>query len=184
MKHTGTVWRDLVLLALLMVTVAMVLVISWVNPKAKIRQDDPPGNLTVQINWPSGDVDVDLWVRAPHDKSVGFSSKSGKYFNLLRDDLGNLGDTTKANYEVAFSRGAPAGEYVVDVMLYADRGKPPPVPVEVQVSEERSGSSSTLLRRHVVLRWVGQQLTVWRFTLDSHGNVVNTNRLAMNLYRG
>lgn len=182
MKHASTVWRDLVLLALLGVTVAVVLVIPWINPKATPKEKTPPGQLIVQIGWPQGDVDVDLWVKAPNEKPVGFSSKSSKDCNLLRDDLGNEGDPTKANYEITFCRSTPAGEYVVNVMLYADRAQRPPIPVSVHVDETKGGRNRRLLSRHVTLSRVGQQLTVWRFTLGSHGQVVSTNRLPMNLY--
>lgn len=182
MKHASTVWRDLVLLALLVITVAMVLVIPWINPEATPKRNSPPGKLIVQISWPRGDVDVDLWVKAPRDKPIGFSSKSSRDCDLLRDDLGNVNDPTSANYEVAFCRSTQAGEYVVNTMLYSDRAQPPPIQVLVSVNELKGGQTQRLLRRHVALNQVGQQLTVWRFTLDAQGRVVSTNRLPMNLY--
>jgi hypothetical protein len=55
------------------------------------------------------DADVDLWVEAPGDRPVGYSNKSGQIFSLLRDDLGKSQDITDFNYEIAYSRGMPAG---------------------------------------------------------------------------
>jgi hypothetical protein len=57
-----------------------------------------PGNVAVEMQWPDKlDADVDLWVQAPGDAPVGYSNKSGRVFNLLRDDLGKAQDMTYGN---------------------------------------------------------------------------------------
>ena len=64
------------------------------------------------------DADVDLWVQAPGDISVGYSNKGSAVFNLLRDDLGKRVDVTGLNYETSYSRGS----------CRAKRGEPAPLP--------------------------------------------------------
>ena len=103
-EDTGTVFRDTIMLALAGFVSVVVLLLPHINPKAK--EADPgvtaPGNVIIEAQWADGlDADVDLWVRAPGDRPVGYSNKAGKIFNLLRDDLGKPLDITNLNYEVA-----------------------------------------------------------------------------------
>ena len=90
----GTVFRDVIMLALLGFATIVILLLPHLHPPTEIA--DPvkaPGNIIVEARWLDNiDVDVDLWVEAPGDKPVGYSNKSGRIFNLLRDDLGNSGD--------------------------------------------------------------------------------------------
>lgn len=94
-----------------------------------------PGNLVVSAAWPEGAEDVDLWVQQGDDVAVGYSNKSGRVLSLLRDDLGRVNDTTPLNFESAFSRGLPDGEYAVNVRCFSCFGKfPVPVAVEVRLA--------------------------------------------------
>ena len=68
---------------------------------------------------------------------VGYSNKSGQIFNLLRDDLGRAQDMTDYNYEVAYTRGTPGGEYVVNVHMYRGRSVSYPVAVKIVASVKR-----------------------------------------------
>ncbi|MBB5664720.1 hypothetical protein GGE68_002917 [Rhizobium leguminosarum] len=124
------------LLAMLMAVIAIVmLVLPSVNPAAK---DDPaqlPGNLVASIAWPAGSTDVDLWVQAGDDLAVGYSNKSGRVWSLLRDDLGTANDDTPLNFESAFTRGLPDGEYAVNVRCFGCAKVPVPVSVEVRLAE-------------------------------------------------
>src|SRR5690606_40575934 len=103
----GTVFRDMIRLALAGFVAIVVLLLPHINPPGDAKAVvDPPGNIMVEAVWPEDlDVDVDLWVQAPGDTPVGYSNKSGRFFNLLRDDLGQVADATKLNYEVSYSRG-------------------------------------------------------------------------------
>ncbi|EYR81904.1 hypothetical protein [Shinella sp. DD12] len=97
---------------------------------------DPPGNLVASIAWPAGSIDVDLWVKSPGDEAVGYSRKSGKVWSLLRDDLGTANDLSGMNFESAFTRGLPDGEYIVNVRCYGCAGKlPVPVATEVRLAD-------------------------------------------------
>jgi hypothetical protein len=120
-EETLTVWLDTALLMLGGFILMTVLMLSVVNPPAQSAEtqgEQSPGNVIVEAQWADGvDADVDLWVQAPGDRPVGYSNKSGQMFNLLRDDLGKAQDVTDYNYEVAYSRGIPSGEYVVNVHM-------------------------------------------------------------------
>lgn len=175
-EDDGTVFRDVIMLALLGFVTLVVLLLPHLNPPVEAAQDiDAPGNVVVELRWPDDvDADVDLWVRAPGDYPVGYSNKGGKSFNLLRDDLGHINDPGKLNYEVAYSRGRPAGEYVVNLHLYTNKSHRYPVDAEVYVGIKKVSSASIhrLGYRKVRLLEIGQELTVIRFKLDEDGDLV------------
>jgi hypothetical protein len=150
-EDTLTVWLDTALLMLGSFVLMTVLMLTVMNPPAKSSEADvqAPGNITVEIQWPNTlDADVDLWVQAPGDRPVGYSNTNGKIFNLLRDDLGRANDMTDLNYEVAYSRGMPAGEYVVNVHLYRGiSGVSIPVKVVVSAKTSTTGQRNSCLQR-------------------------------------
>ena len=172
----GTVFRDVIMLALLGFVTVVVLLLPHLNPPVKASQDvNAPGNVVVEVRWPDGlDADVDLWVEAPGDVPVGYSNKGGRVFNLLRDDLGMINDPSTLNYEVAFSRGRPAGEYIVNLHLYTNNSHQYPVNAEVSVGIKKRSAAGlkNIAFRKVSLVEAGQELTVIRFRLDDHGDLV------------
>ena len=82
----GTVFRDVIMLALLGFIAIVLLLLPHLNPPAKAEESvSAPGNVIIEIHWPEHlDADVDLWVEAPGDRPVGYSNKGGRIFNLLR----------------------------------------------------------------------------------------------------
>lgn len=172
----GTVFRDVIMLALLGFIAIVLLLLPHLNPPAKAQESvSAPGNVIVEIHWPEQlDADVDLWVEAPGDRPVGYSNKGGRIFNLLRDDLGHRSDVSKINYEVSYSRGVPAGSYTVNVHLYQNLGMIYPVPVTVIASVKKSPNEAAkqILTSEVTLRWDGEEITVFRFDLDEKGRLV------------
>ena len=111
---------------------------------------------------------MDLWVEAPSDKPVGYSNQSAKVFNLLRDDVGTSHDLSGINYEVAYSRGIPAGEYTVNVHFFSDRTYAAPLEAQVIVSLKKDGNKSAkrVLTKVVNLNRLGEELTVVRFLMN------------------
>jgi hypothetical protein len=177
-EETLTVWLDTALLMLGGFILMTVLLMTVMNPPAKSSEtagDPAPGNLIIEAQWPDQlDADVDLWVQAPGDKPVGYSNKSGRVFNLLRDDLGKAQDMTDFNYEVAYSRGTPAGEYVVNLHMYRGVGAAYPIPVKVVASLKRGANDSAqpLVTTTVRLRYENDEQTAFRFRLDGRGTLV------------
>lgn len=127
----------------------------------------PPGSVIVEIRWPDEwATDVDLWVQAPGDRPVGYSAKNGVIFDLLRDDLGLVNDALNLNYENAFTRGAPDGDYTVNLHFYANVEGKTPVPVMVQVSlRHPSGALTRIFEGKAELHRPGEEITVVRFSL-------------------
>jgi len=171
----GTVFRDVIMLALLGFVTIVVLLLPHLNPPTKPTEQQQPGNIVVELHWPDNmNTDVDLWVQAPGDKPVGYSNRGGRIFNLLRDDMGQVNDAGNLNYEIAFSRGAPEGEYTVNLHLYSnsDGRKTVPADVVVGLKKDEEGPMQIIKRRHVELDHIGQEITVVRFTLDEHADVL------------
>ncbi|MSP83153.1 MAG: hypothetical protein EXQ94_09525 [Alphaproteobacteria bacterium] len=174
---SDTVFRDVITLALAGFVSCVLLLLPHINPQAQAsnQREEPPGNVIVEIRWPDAMTsDVDLWVQAPGDVPVGYSNKSGALFNLLRDDLGNVLDATALNYEVAYSRGLAAGEYVANVHLYRNPSGTLPVPVTMVVSAKSPDGTSSrqLLTTKVDLGREGEEMTALRFNLDPEGGLV------------
>ena len=175
--ESGTVFRDVIMLALAGFVAMVLLLLPHLNPPGEAAKENtqPPGNVIVEVRWPDElDSDVDLWVEAPGDIPVGYSNKGGVVFNLLRDDLGKRADATGMNYEVSYSRGIPAGEYTVNVHLYRNTAGIFPIPVTVVTSVKKSSKESArqLLASNIELTREGEELTVYRFKLSEDGDLV------------
>lgn len=172
----GTVFRDVIMLALLGFVTVVVLLLPHLNPPTLADAEvTAPGNVIVEVRWADGlDADVDLWVEAPGDRPVGYSNRGGRIFNLLRDDLGDKGDETDLNYEVAFTRGTPSGDYTINLHLYRNPSGEFPIEAEVKVSVRRTADSGVVkvASNRAVLATAGQELTVLRFALDEEGQLV------------
>lgn len=183
----GVTFRDMITLALAAFVVIVILMLPHINDGKKAESDaSPPGNVMVEATWPPEmDVDVDLWVKSPGDVPVGYSNKSGLIFNLLRDDLGKQADPTKINYEVAYSRGIPPGEYIVNLHLYRDTPNIYPVPVTVNIRCSPTDTNATAMRQllstEVSLTHEGQEYTALRFKLDEKCNLDQSS--VNNVYR-
>lgn len=171
----GTVFRDVIMLALLGFVTVVVLLLPHLNPPTQNEDVSSPGNVVVELRWPDEvDADVDLWVQAPTDGPVGYSNKGGRVFNLLRDDLGYANDPGRLNYEVAYSRGRPEGEYTVNVHLYSNKSLRYPVTAEIYIGIKKQPASSIqrISYKKVNLLEIGHEMTVLRFKLDDQGDLI------------
>jgi hypothetical protein len=172
------IWRDmLMMIALRLVFMLGLLMLLVAEPQKKSEAgDEPPGSIVAAITWPEGDADVDLWVMGPGEVNpIGYSNKGGRLWNLLRDDLGNSPDATPLNYENSYTRGAPPGEYVINVHCFRCPVVPQRVTVEVRSSkpDQNSGKGTQVLfTSSLDLRAQGQERTAARFRLDDNGDVV------------
>lgn len=159
---------------------ALLFIVLPHSPKkdeAKNEAVKSAGDMMVEIHWQDKvDIDIDLWVKSPDDdRPVGYSNRAGKTFNLLRDDLGASNDSTDRNFEMAYSRGLPAGEYVINIHYFVSRepGSPGEVPVEVIISTKAgdSGAMKQVIKRTATLRVLGEEITVVRFVLREDGEL-------------
>ena len=171
-----TVFRDVIFLALAGFVAVVLMLLPHLNPPASAEGEiTSPGNVIVEVRWPDEfNDDLDLWVEAPGDQPVGYSNKGGRVFNLLRDDLGHMADTTKLNYEVSYSRGVPAGEYTVNIHYFRSSKVQLPMPAEIVVSVKENAASSArqILTTKIELRNVGEEVTAFRFELDEDGALI------------
>ena len=174
MNASHTTWRDFTLILVMVFFVFVVWMLPHLNPPANEDQSRPPGNVIVHIVWPNGNIDVDLWLWGPGEIApVGYSHKSGQLWNLLRDDTGITSDLSGINYENAFTRGVPAGEYVINVHCYScGIALPVLVKLEVAVKVTPQGYLKPLVYTEVELVKQGEELTMVRFKLDKNGDLV------------
>ena len=176
---TGTVFRDMITLALAGFVCMVLLLLPHINPKGKdgtgVASEEPPGNVIIEARWDDKlRTDVDLWVQAPGDVPVGYSNKSGLIFNLLRDDLGSYADPTEVNFETSYSRGISPGEYTVNIHLFRNLENIYPIWVRVvaRVKKETEAGAATLAATRIRLDREGQEITAFRFTLNDKGDMV------------
>ena len=171
----GTVFRDVILLTLVAFVAMVIMLLPHISrTKKEAGESKAPGNVIVEMHWPSNlPVDVDLWVKAPGVGPVGFWNQGNRVFNLLRDDLGGEGDATDQNFEVSYSRGIPAGEYIVNVHMYGPLPAQLTVPVTVVVAvKKRRDETRQILKTLVKLTYHNQEVTAFRFRLTGDGDLV------------
>ncbi len=171
----GTIFRDVILLTLIGFVAMVIMLLPHISrSKQEAADNRAPGNVIVEMHWPSNlPVDVDLWVKAPGVGPVGFWNQGNEVFNLLRDDLGAEGDATDENFEVSYSRGIPAGEYIVNVHMYGALPDKVIVPVTVVVSvRKRLEDTRQILKTLVRLTYHNQEETAFRFKLTGDGDLV------------
>ncbi len=167
-------WRDFTMLLVMVFMVFVVWMIPHLNPPAQTDEASPPGNVIAHIVWPPGNIDVDLWVTGPGELvPVGYSYKSGSLWNLLRDDTGTGSDHSGINYENAYTRGIPAGEYILNVHCYnCSMAIPVLVKLEVQSKKSPQAAMKNIVYTEVTLHEDKEEVTMIRFELDRDGNVV------------
>lgn len=175
------VFTDVVLAALM--TVAAVTMLLFLLPKmpseADAENQRARGNIRVEVFWPNEmDVDIDLWSKAPGLAPVGYSNMNGVVMNLVRDDLGKYADISQVNYEVAFSRGLPQGEWQFNLHWFSNSQGVSEVPVRVIITHRRDDGDGSkekptkVVATTVTLTQVKQELTIIRFELDKDGNLM------------
>lgn len=174
-ETSGTVFRDVILLALIGFVAMVVMLLPHIKRTTEEAKDHKaPGNVIVEMHWPSEmQYDVDLWVKGPNSLPVGFWNQGNEVFNLLRDDLGGEGDATNENYEVSYSRGIVPGEYIVNVHMYGPLPPNTTVPVNIVVSvRHKDYYTRQILQTTVNLTKKNQEKTAYRFRLTSEGDLV------------
>ena len=109
---------------------------------------------------------------------------------MTADDLGMAGDGAKRNFENAFSRGNPAGEYVVNIHAYRGVKTMYPVVIEAEVritaDPANEKAPQQVVTQKVTLYRTGEEATVVRFTIDGKMNLVRSsvNHVFKSVMRG
>ncbi len=173
--------------------VLFILIIVFIVLPHEIDQektsDVSAGNLIIELTWDAEvDVDVDLWVKSPGQRPIGYSNKHSTHLNLLRDDLGHTNDESKVNYEMVLSRAAPSGEYIITAHLYGLKGEPLPIKIHlavIGVGVGNGGWSKRIIAKRFELTYNGQELMLARFTYDAEGiRVVSHNPIVRLIREG
>src|ERR1700689_3976285 len=172
-KSKGFFWANVDFYVTLSV---LFMAVSCLAVAAKVPPEDAGtrfGNLTIEMQWPVGSPsDLDLWVQPPGDRPIGYSRKTGKSCDLVRDDLGADHDEASRAMEVVVCRQATSGEYIVNIHAYSfHEGSAIPVRLLVRGLHSDRGSIETLLTRSIMLDHMGQEVTAVRFTLGPDGQI-------------
>lgn len=174
--------KDLTSNGLAIFAMLFLLLLAIINPEGEKLSDDepPPGIVVIEMRWPDKmNADIDLWAMAPGERPVGYSNKSSRTLNLLRDDLGTVGDPMDLNYEHMYGRDSPEGRWCINVHLF--RGKPP-INISVRMSIKRGDSQPTeVFFLKDTLVGEKQELTIYCFDLDEIGVARNLSRLSVPL---
>lgn len=171
-KHSvGFEWsyRDL-LFTMMIAFMAMSVMALLISTKNMETNSINQGNILVELFWDKNvTADIDLWVQAPNERPVGYSNKNGVTFNLLRDDLGKTFDLESRNSEIAVGRGMKPGQYIINIHRYSSV-KDEPISCIVSVTTNKDGTILNIIKEKVNLTFVGEEVTVARFTLDENGH--------------
>lgn len=166
--------NDLLLSLLACLLVAAFLIAAKKPQDPTKETDKPAGNISVNDFWQNNiDADVDLWLRQPDGEVVSFHHKSGSACSLLRDDLGGVNDITTLNFENTYCRGGMPGEYAVNAQLYRNpSGVSIDVQAELRIQRDLNQGSPVTFNAHVTLDHVGDEATLFRFSIDEDGDLV------------
>ncbi len=162
-----TLFRDVLYCTIAVIFAFFMYAVAAIVPIAEENRNTMNGDLIVTVMWPEGNNDVDLWLKSPRDMAIGFSRKSGSVWNLLRDDTGVYGDVLPLNYENAFSRGKPEGDYAINLHCYRCLD---PVPVTAKLEMRVNGGVVSVGEKEVILNPM-DQVTLWNFSIDENGKL-------------
>lgn len=165
------------LLSLLACLLAASFLIATVKKQEEVKPETEraAGNISVYVFWRDGiDADIDVHLLDPNREHTFYAHRAGRVWNLLRDDLGQPNDFTGRNFENAFARGLPPGEYVVNVQVY--RSPPDLFPIQVdaelRIIPTLGGDARLTYSGTVTLDHVSDEATLFRFLIDAQGNMV------------
>lgn len=164
---------------------ALAIAISSQHKSEKKADGYVEGVYRVIAIWPGElDDDVDLYMQDPTGQIGYFKSREVGLMHLERDDYGHKTDevmtssgvvTLYKNEEHFIVRGTIPGEYIVNVHMYSQRSTSGPVPVTVTLL--RSDGSAIVVTRQIKLKYTGDEITAFRFTVNEFGVVTATNEL-------
>lgn len=163
----------------------LLVVYTMIGPPPTPASIDTLGQYAVEVTWPTGRADdVDTYVEDPAGNIASYMEGDVGLMHLEHDDLGTSSDKleyagsvaeVRDNRERVVLRGVIPGEVTVNIHAYELSADGCPVAVKLY---RLRGSDRTLLHRTLRLRHQGEEVTAFRFTLDSSGELIDHNQLS------
>ncbi|MEK9820026.1 MAG: hypothetical protein VW443_10625 [Pseudomonadales bacterium] len=182
-------FTDLLFNALLGFVFMFAIAFMLISDPTKSGAIETHAEMLVTIRWPDEHPDdVDAIVEDPRGEIVWYYNRDSDLMHLDRDDRGVFADqvsvagqliTHAINQETITLRGTMAGEYIVNLLHYK-ANYDAPLPVTVKVEKLNPVVTVVYYGEHE-LTGNGDELTAIRFTLNSEGDVTETNRLQKSL---
>lgn len=157
--------------------------IMLINEPAKKKDIEARADVIITMTWPDMSLhDMDLWVKVPDGKPIGYNHKENSYVFLERDDLGIsnnfvIKDGVKTalapRREVVSFRGKVPGRYVVNVQFFmakTEDGKAvafydnTPIPVQVELVQINP-SYKILARKEIIMTKTKEERTAFAFVV-------------------
>lgn len=171
-------WNDLLWTLVGAFMVLMVVYVTQIQEQKKdesVAEDVSAGAVSVYVFWPDGlAADIDTHLKDPKGDHVYYNNREGEITNLLRDDLGTVNDDTPRNFENAYIRSLPGGEYIVAIHAFDAPSNLFPIPVEVELNFVSQGEGKQQVRfKHTVrLYRKGEEVTAFQFKINASGELV------------
>lgn len=196
--NSDTAFLDLLFNVLLGFVVLFIIALLMVNPITKKNDVPFKAEFMILVEWePGSEADVDVWVKGPSGPTVGFANRETSLLHLDRDDLGSVNDminmdgemvVNPVNREIITIRGIEPGDYLVNLHLYSNRGKPvsEPIPVTVTVMD-LNPFQEAYIRKLTFTLGKGEVLFLPGFSINSDGKiyrVFNSNQRVVPVRRG
>ena len=187
--HSNLAFLDLLFNTLLCFAALFALSFILINPSKQENNVEVKAEFIITVNWYATlDNDVDMYVEDPAGRLVAFMRREQGLMHLDRDDVGKFNDVIDTpfgkveydeNREVVTLRGTVPGEYIVNVHMYQKRASETETKVRVQL--DKINPFKIVSVKDVILRNTGDEKTVFRFTVDGEGNVIEMNDLPKTL---
>lgn len=166
-----------------------ILALILINPILKKKDVDTKAEFIIFMDWPKGDVDVDIWLRTPGGEIVYYQDKEKGFVALERDDTGLRNDVIRlangetminpVNHETVTIRGIDPGEYTVNIHLYRhgdhikyNRPFSPPIKVDIQM-QKINPKVQVFYKDTKTLSITRQELHVVKFTVQPNGDITD-----------
>jgi hypothetical protein len=182
----------------LVLAFAFLFLVSWLM----VRPPAPPttpniklkAELIIQLSWPDGSLDdVDMWLQLPDGRKVMYLAKDKGIAVLDRDDLGGFGDLTKTpegevkwiklNRELITIRAIEPGRYIVALHVFSAKQEYEGVKSETVLPFDATlemtklnPQAALVVREQVRLTKGNERITVFAFTIDDKGDVINIEK--------
>lgn len=177
-------------LTFVVITILLIVIMKKETSKPSIENKN---EFVIIADWDDNTSDdVDVWLRDPSGRIVGFPLKEQPGAYLQRDDVGVLGEVLQLpdgsstvvnrNTETINITAWQPGTYTVNIHFYKPDFKPEYAGTEVTVTVRVMKVNPFQELAPAVIKLnrssdVGMEVTALNFTLDEKGNVQSVDRL-------